>query len=71
MMREEFEAITGAKVGYYFYAMVIEPLYMAAPECFSKFDYCKLFTKKTISEVQKIFYDKHPEMKEEENLNED
>lgn len=68
MMREEFEAITGAKVGYYFYAAVIEPMYLSAPDWFNKFDYCKLFTKKTLSEVQKIFYEKHPEMKAEEKL---
>lgn len=68
MMREEFEAITGAKVGYYFYAMVIEPMYNETPECFSKFDYCTLFTKMSIAKAQKIFYDKHPEMKEEEKI---
>lgn len=68
MLREEFEAITGAKVGYYFYAMVIEPLYMATPECFKKLDYCTLFTKMSIAKAQKIFYEKHPEMKEEEKL---
>lgn len=68
MLREEFEAITGAKVGYYFYAMVIEPMYDAAPECLDKYDYCELFTKRSIAAVQKIFYDKHPEMKEEEKL---
>lgn len=68
MMREEFEAITGAKVGYYFYAMVIEPAYMEMPERFSKFDYCTLFTKMSIAKAQKIFYEKHPEMKEEEKL---
>ena len=68
MMREEFEAITGAKVGYYFYAMVIEPMYNAAPECLDKYDYCELFTKRSIARVQMIFYSKHPEMKEEEKL---
>ena len=68
MLREEFEAITGVKVGYYFYAMVIESMYNATPECFNKFDYCQLFTKKSIARAQNIFYDKHPEMKEEEKL---
>lgn len=68
MMREEFEAITGAKVGYYFYAMVIEPMYNETPERFNKFDYCTLFTKMSIAKAQKIFYDKHPEMREEERI---
>lgn len=68
MLLGEFENITGAEVGYYFYKVVIEPMYNATPESFNKFDFCSIFTKRSIAKAQKIFYEKHPEMKEEEKL---
>lgn len=68
MLKEEFEALTGANVGYYFYKMVIEKAYMEMPEKINKMDFSLLFTKRSLAQAQKIFYMKYPEMKEEEKL---
>lgn len=46
MMWKEFEELAGYEVTYKTYTEVIEPMYMALPESFSKMDFIKMLNKK-------------------------
>lgn len=46
MMWKEFEELAGYEVSYEDYTNIIEPMYMAIPESFSKQDFIKMIDKK-------------------------
>lgn len=46
MMWKEFEELAGYEVSYEDYTNVIEPMYMAIPDCYSKQDFIKMIDKK-------------------------
>ena len=46
MMHEEFEKLAGYEVSYSDYVNIIEPMYMAIPECISKQEFVKMIDRK-------------------------
>ena len=49
MMWKEFEEIAGYEVSYKTYSEVIEPMYMALPDSFTKQDFVKMLDKKAFA----------------------
>lgn len=53
MMWKEFEQIAGYEVSYEDYTEIIEPMYMAIPDSFSKADFVKMIDKKRFARKTK------------------
>ena len=49
MMWAEFEELAGYEVSYETYSKVIEPMYMALPETYTKQDFVKMLDKKAFA----------------------